>query len=588
MDSPAKRRKTSETTGIPVAPELLQKDAHRSRRPSFQSPTRASLARSNPDVLERALSRSPSRRPVRRDSEQPDARNIGLRDRKALRPSLNAAASPLTRPRPRDPEAPESSPNRRPSGIQAFSKPPRRISKRILPGDLVFGSPLPPSKPPQQSTPEGQLAQELGSAIGEADIGAPDMDMGPDPGFDDDSLEPDLPPTPTQLGLVKAPDRRLLSSSPSMRQEKRSKRRTANALPESPLKAVNFRSPPSPDLQDLETASDLGGSAAVQEKRSLREKSAADLRRLEKEVEELETWAKKIESSPDLRSDSRGLDKFLSLLISEEANRTTLPITPKAPKSISSLLATLLPFSANIPRPKRQTSPLPTNPFALHESSQSLPYLTAFAPLNLKTRTTRRSHSEGLSETHTLTFSPHLHSQQLSTTKTPEPLRRWIDTRLQNPLLKLDVATLCWGINRYWECAVSRARLWAYIDHKYGPRASKSSKEETIAVSDLRRLVPHLDRSVMVINGSSVSAPKVLLSNSLVLDEWTGEPRLRAEISVSVPGMSRKIEMETKKLFYALLGEDGELARRDVEGGVRVDAVVRATEGVLGALFGGG
>lgn len=171
----------------------------------------------------------------------------------------------------------------------------------------MFGSPMPQPKNPESNTPERQLALELGSATREAD-----MDMGPDSNLmDEDVLEPDLPPTPTQLGLEKAPDRPrgMLSSSPSRRQEKRAKRRTANALHESPLKAVNFQSPPP---EDLETASDLGGvSAAVREKRNSREKSAADLRRLRNEVEELEAWAKKIESDPDLQSDTRGLDKFL-------------------------------------------------------------------------------------------------------------------------------------------------------------------------------------------------------------------------------------------------------------------------------------
>ncbi|KAJ5509259.1 hypothetical protein N7527_011402 [Penicillium freii] len=617
MDSPAKKRKTSEPTGISVAPELPQNDTHRPRRPSFQSPTRASLARSHPDLLERAISRSPARRPASKDSAQ-DPRKFGLRDRKALRPSLNASASPLTRPR--GSEAPESSPNRRSSGVQAFSKPPRRISRRILPGDFVFGSPMPQPKNPESNTPERQLALELGSATREAD-----MDMGPDSSLmDEDVLEPDLPPTPTQLGLEKAPDRPrgMLSSSPSRRQEKRAKRRTANALHESPLKAVNFQSPPP---EDLETASlDLGGvSAAVREKRNSREKSAADLRRLRNEVEEMEAWAKKIESDPDLKSDTRGLDKFLSLLTSEEANLTSLPVPKTAPKSISSLLATLLPFSANIPRPKRELSSLPTNPFALQEASQSLPYLTAFAPLTLKTRTTRSSRRGELLETHTLTFSPpspfpaslynvtvvyetNPETQSLTSLsvptggdskkrKVPETLRRWIDTRLENPLLKLDVATLCWGINRYWESAITRARLWAHIDHKYGSRASQGrkdtaseSKNGVITLSELRRLVPHLDRSAMVIKPkSSDSSPRVLLSNTLVLDEWTGEPQLRPEISVSIPGVDKKIDQETKKLFYALLREDGALVTRGVEGSIHVDAVVRATEGALGALFGG-
>ncbi|KAJ5187344.1 hypothetical protein N7449_010338 [Penicillium cf. viridicatum] len=572
MDSPAKKRKTSETTGISAAPELPQNDSHRSRRPSFQSPTRASLARSHPDLLERAISRSPARRPASKDSAQQDPRKFGLRDRKALRPSLNASASPLTRPR--GSEAPESSPNRRSSGVQAFSKPPRRISRRILPGDFVFGSPMPQPKNPESNTPERQLALELGSATREADI-----DMGPDSSLmDEDILEPDLPPTPTQLGLEKAPDRPrgMLSSSPSRRQEKRAKRRTANALHESPLKAVNFQSPPP---EDLETASDLGGVSAA-----VREKSAADLRRLRNEVEELETWAKRIESDPDLKSDTRGLDKFLSLLTSEEANLTSLPVPKTAPKSISSLLATLLPFSANIPRPKRELSSLPTNPFALQEASQSLPYLTAFAPLTLKARTTRSSRRGELA-----------YWQRQQKRKVPEALRRWIDTRLENPLLKLDVATLCWGINRYWESAITRARLWSHIDHKYGPRASQGrkdtapeSKNGVITHSELRRLVPHLDRSAMVIKPkSSDSSPRVLLSNTLVLDEWTGEPQLRPEISVSIPGVDKKIDQETKKLFHALLREDDALVTRGVEGGIHADAVVRATEGALGALFSG-
>ncbi|KAJ5329138.1 hypothetical protein N7452_009528 [Penicillium brevicompactum] len=598
MDSPAKRRKISGTAGIPVVPELPKNGSRIPRRPSYQSPTRASLARTNPDALERALSRSPSRQPTNKGDKEQNPRVLGLRDRKALRPSLNASASPLTRPR--GSEAPESSPSRRASGIQAFSKPPRRISKRILPGDLVFGSPLPPATNPEPDTPEGQLASELGSATRDAEI-----DFGPEPGFmDEDSAEPDLPPTPTQLGLEKAPDRpRGLSSSPSMRLEKRSKRRLHN--PE----------------EDTESASYPNGySMIVREKQVARKKTAADLRRLKKEVEELELWAKKIETNTDIKSDSRGLDQFLSLLTSEEANRTIQPLPQKAPKTMSSLLATLLPFSASIPQPKRQASPLPTNPFALEENAQTLPYLTVFAPLKLKTRTTQSSHRGELSETHTLTFSPPapfpsnlynvtvvyeanpqtqcLKSLSVPTggdskkRKVPEPLRRWIDSRLENSLLKLDVVTLCWGINRYWESTFARARLWAHIDQKYGSRATKDSETEpasedgTVTMSELRRLVPHLDRSSMVLkNESSASSPRVMVSNTLVLDEWSGEPQLRPEISVSVPGADKRIDHETKKLFHALLhGDQG--PRRGVEGGVHVDAILRATEGALGALFG--
>lgn len=89
----------------------------------------------------------------------------------------------------------------------------------------------------------------------------------------------------------------------------------------------------------------------------------------------------------------------------------------------------------------------------------------------------------------------------------------------------------------------------------------------------------------MIIKSKSSSSPRVMISNTLVLDEWTGEPQLRPEIAVSVPGLDRKIDTETKKLFHALLHEDQDLVR-GVEGGVHIDAILRATEGALGALFG--
>ena len=305
MDSPAKRRKTSESTGIAVPPELAQ-NASRPPRPSFQSPTRASLARSHPDVLERALSRSPTRRASSKGAGQTDARTFGLRDRKALRPSLNASASPLTRPRVPDvPDVPGGSPNRRPSGIQAFSKPPRRSLKKILPGDFMFGSPIPRSNAPDSNTPEGQLAMELGDATQEADtdMGSGGAMMG------EDILEPDLPPTPTQLGLEKAPDRPrgMMSSSPSLRQEKRVRRRNTEPFGESPLKAVKFRSI---TPTETETSFNPELSLAAQKKYKSRKRSATELQRLRDEVEELERWAKEIESKDNLKGD-RGLDRLL-------------------------------------------------------------------------------------------------------------------------------------------------------------------------------------------------------------------------------------------------------------------------------------
>lgn len=293
---------------------------------------------------------------------------------------------------------------------------------------------------------------------------------------------------------------------------------------------------------------------------------------------------------------------------------------------MTSLLSSLLPFSSKTTHPTRETSPLPTNPFALKESSVSSSYLTAFAPLALRAHTSRTSvqRTNAFLEMHTLTFTPpspfpnNLYNvsvvyetdpetQTLTSLsvptgsdskkrKVPEALRRWIESRLANPLLKFDVASLCWGINRYWETCVARAQLWAQIEHKHGDsasvRAHRAPETEphagAISGSELRRLIPHLERSTMVIKSSS-TAPRVLLSNLLTIDEWSGEPQLRPEVNVSVSNSgasSKKIDHEARKLFYALLHEDGARATHTVVGGVHADAILRATEGMLASLFG--
>ncbi|KAJ5632261.1 hypothetical protein N7490_008600 [Penicillium lividum] len=631
MNSPPKRRKSRDVSGGDAS--ALQSAASRatkpSRRPSFQSPTRSSLAKSHPEVLERALSRSPSRRPESQGSreEKPDSNSIGLRGRKALRPSLSGTSSPLKAPQMSG-NAPILSPTRRPSGVQSFTKPPRRLSRKIVPSDFFFGSPT--RKPTQltedvSNTPEGQLALELGSATRETAMHDPgDADMGG--GFmDDDDLEPELPPTPTQLGLEKAPDRGrgLLSSSPSARHEKRMKRKVTDSVPGSPLKALRFqtRDPEYAPGSDTSSVEDELSPAAL-EKRKLRKSLKAELRRLKDDVADLTEWTGKMESDLNL-ADSKGLDHFLSLL-SEESSYINRPVPQRAPVPLSSLLSTLLPFSNNIPRPARPASPLPTNPFALKESSQSPSYLTVFAPLALHTKTshTTLSKTSTILETHTLTFTPpppfpsslynisvvyETDSETQSITsvsvptgsdskkrKVPAVLRRWIDARLANSLLKFDVATLCWGINRYWEASVARARLWTRIDHKHGSVAGKGklpdSQTGVILASELRQLIPHLERSSMIITSRSSGAePRVLLSNALVIDDWTGEPQLRPELSVSTSGYggaSKKIDQETKKLFHALLKEDSLTSTQGTMEGVHFDAVVRATEGALGALFG--
>lgn len=314
LSSPAKRRKTSETTAAAIDASQSNQQAHENdhrvhqHRPSFQSPTKASLARSHPDILARAISRSPTIPASKgnkngREQELIDSRTFGLRDRKALRPSLTADANPV--------DGLKLSPRRRSSGLAAFAAPPRRVSRRIAPSDLAFGTPEAKTQNvtdrPPEDTPEDQLASELGSATGGFD--ANNMDANPLPLEEEEEglQEPDLPLTPTQLGLEKPPGRPkgLSSSSPSAQYEKRARQRINDTPKPSPLRLKNSNLDAKPDdLSGTGLAMDQGlTSESALRKRRARKELSDELQQLKDDVAELESWTEKL-NKPDKRPDS--------------------------------------------------------------------------------------------------------------------------------------------------------------------------------------------------------------------------------------------------------------------------------------------
>lgn len=307
-------------------------------------------------------------------------------------------------------------------------------------------------------------------------------------------------------------------------------------------------------------------------------------------------------------------DQYRSSLLTTANPLSTSPSpTPEAP-TVSILLSSLLPFSSKaVPEISRASSPDPANPFALPEVEDSKPYLTVFAPLQLSHSTKVSTDSQSrLVETHDLTFSPpfpfpqsaycvplrfttDLESQQVTSilirrqgdgagARIPQPLDQWMSNRLQNPLQRLDIAGLCWGISRYWEAAVSRARLWARLKN----RDNNSSTASFQSKAELRAILPHLDRTSMRLTPRSPSRISILLSCTLTLDPWTSEVTLEPGISVSLPPSSRadglvaakrttKIERDIKRLFHGLI-------KAGIAGGSEFDRIVDGVEGVLGCI----
>lgn len=270
------------------------------------------------------------------------------------------------------------------------------------------------------------------------------------------------------------------------------------------------------------------------------------------------------------------------------------------------------------------------NPFALGEQAQTEAYLTALAPLQLTaySESIPNSAPDLVLERHTLQFSapPPFPSNRYKVsvtcdvnpetqtlvsisfasqangenTRTPEDLWRWIETRLANPLLKLDVTGLCWGINRYWEAMVSRAELWLHMEEQHAELISghakrdhvtklKSTSSQPLGMSELRQILPHLERTSMLFESKSGSL-KVLVSCQLTLDEWTSEPQLAPGLSVSLlsesdSGSRRKVDQESKRLFQSILNPNENNQAGSSGSGVSASTILRATDCVLRALL---
>lgn len=215
-----------------------------------------------------------------------DSRTFGLRDRKALRPSIAPGASPT--------DSSILSPR------SAFAAPPRRVSGKTGPLDLAFEA---PEAKLESKTADLSPEDTPGDRLKEMGNDANEDNMNQDPSFLDGLEEPELPPTPTQLGLEKPPGRPkgLLSSSPSAWYEKRARKRIDDAKP-SALKPESFDTTDDSTMKDLNTdrapLSEFGPK-----KQQTKKELFTELKRLKGDVAELEAWTEKL-NNPDMKTES--------------------------------------------------------------------------------------------------------------------------------------------------------------------------------------------------------------------------------------------------------------------------------------------
>ncbi|KAH7345935.1 hypothetical protein BKA66DRAFT_576811 [Pyrenochaeta sp. MPI-SDFR-AT-0127] len=514
MDEPArKRRRTNSPEEHERQSSPLRKPP---RRPSFASPTKASLARNYPNLL-RPTSAGEGPRPI--------SRSEVLASGKQARAFVLGEKDVQER---FDQEIGEDS-NRTTSRPKRYSPTAQNVTPRTR---KVVG---------QRNAPV---------LVGAAD-----------------NEEPDLPTTPSQRGLEKpdGPRRGVLFSSPSKRPPR--------------MKGTVKRSPPRPTASQIQTESlnptTDNGSNEIQDQRTAEEtqppepevqKRRQERVRLQREIEELdaqvsrctEEISKELQRAPGqaLRPTERDeLNDFINKISDADTK-------DEKPASISSLLCSFLPFSALSvppPRPKVVGKSIPSHrPVELKDP---LPYLEMFTTFKFSTRLSLprgkvpRS-STRVHQMHTIDIEG---PQKLLTAQTSIILdafaseviemhivhlsswaERELGTFLRSRAKEKDMGNACWAIDSYWEIAKKRAQYWQKCETSFLRLVTGHASVDTENISaqiksaqhisrkDLRR---HLGRDTLVLQDEHV----LLKIKWRISFDWTGEAESEITVEHAVP-----------------------------------------------------
>ncbi len=588
------------TVGDCASESISQSHRPTASRASYQSPTKASLSRSHPTILARS--------PRRRSSE---GRGRGLRQEILLGKANTAGAA---NPPPKDtPQTPQSNNDGNGTGDVDHT------AQSLLPSTESFSgavartladpaqaihpqpSPLRPRQPSPRNrdanqTKRGQLTTRTIAAISQ---GRDFLNR------HDATAEPDLPPTPTQLGLSPKPDRPrglAASSSPSSRGSQRNRLRDVQVGTSSPLKSkekvlaarieevsrheaetgIAEEAPesdleppvsePQPQRDAKVSRNDLEVPEDIATKRRLRDDLKTQVARLQAETAQLESVLNGGEDADD------EVDMDLLALLSTP----NMSCDPK--------------FSETSTRP---SSVAFKDPIAL--DINPLAFLRAFAPGDLRLTTTTKSptyHRGKFHQVHILNISapppwpPHVFNAVFRVTCDVatksivsitganirprhgagiKELRHWMEARLKNPLHKFDAGTLVWGLGMWWKEAVARAKFFHHVNITKATETTEAQNlyraNEIVKAADVQGLIPFIGKAFIELipaepysNRASTNEARkyrqtrLLLKWDLELD-WAGEAH--TEIDVAGTKISVQAQEGAKQVFAKLMKRNG-------------------------------
>lgn len=633
QSSPAKRRKLSpplpSTTNAPSTPSRipLPRDAVRTTpgRPSFASPTKASLSRHNPHLLARSASAGPGNNKSASNApkvpatqsmfvtQSSDTVSDGNVERVKELGSLGENHGLVAPPN----HAPDLT-SATTAGIEAqpagggLTGPPRRKSQALGKNADTIST----------ATPIAGELRETANTKSTEDIIAGERPVSPDPFrsighrrpplsaaettlINEPREEPDLPLTPTQLGLTDP----VVTTPPSGIHNTPSKRkRTRVSKPRpSPLKPQAEPEPERPAKRTREEPQSRGIEPIdpYAEKKRLRDQLVLELEQLKADValgdrenQRLHQHYRSSKGDPD---EPPNPDEIFGLLF-----RSTAPPIPKQvkPPTIFQSLGAFLPFSAK----PRVVSAVDTDPIPSHlplKLDDPLPYLEAFTNLKYSSVITIVPTTSGDSskppeilKQHTITISSPtglFHSRLNMTVNTStfsvaklmvdnlDPnaeleLGEWVRHRASTKgVLGRDVSAICWAMGQWTEVATKRARFWCRMESELGTdeaqreiteklRAGKKGRRKTVKHGDddagnidgddgvfkvtRKQLQLHMKQTSLVL---PVEGVELTIKWDITFD-WTGEAestiaaraRMSSECKLSYPNFSGRTNTKVK------------------------------------------
>ncbi|KAF1968811.1 hypothetical protein BU23DRAFT_601951 [Bimuria novae-zelandiae CBS 107.79] len=521
---------------FPVSPTKGATDRHSSplkepprkppRRPSFASPTKASLARGYPDLLQRpsfsGLPEPNGRTDIFARGKQARAFILGDKDG-----ASQAAPSAMQEPG-EETAAGASSPH-----------PPR---------------PQPNTTPRAERTRPRKNPKSAGIGLDE---------------------ETDLPATPSQRetdeqytprpGLFSSPSKRpprlkgSVKQSPLQKKAPAVQRDTSEVPLDEPILDAD---------RQVQQENRHPPDAATEEKKQEKARLTKELKALEKQVSRCVEEIAKVQAQPATYVASPEERQSLIALITELCKSDEESEEDK-PQPISALLSSFLPFSTRrLPPPKPEGT---HNPIASHKSldlDDPLPYLQMFTSFKFSTRsalprgqnplTSRRVHQKHVIDITgpqtLLTASIAITIDTLTSTILDLKLvnlSHWADRELGAFIRAKgqDLGNACWAIGSYWELAKKRAEYWQRCEVAFAHLIPGRSHQHTENINvqsragsgkgfsrkDLNR---HLGRDVLVLEDRHV----VLRITWTIGFDWTGEAESEVRVVPAVPRVWREAD----------------------------------------------